>query len=343
VLADRARAFQASDAIVPAEGARAFQASDGDLRDGIRRAVAWLDAAPPARRELTIVSPFAIGSVTAADIAGIPADIGIRFERSTTLPGTRTVPFGRLLTANGPVDREVVLTGPQTSVSAAAAADGTGAWPIEVVAPSEDRVAVDAAQSVVLTGRVWASPAERRASLVVLARDGAAPEAAQVRTPWIADAIARIARDADLQTAAARLARGTTGASFARQPWQAIAAAADGRPVAVAAAAGDRLLVASAAPARDLVTPLLMRAIANALAPSPDVRTAEVVPIADAVLAAWSRPPSAPAAPRIGAIDGDDRRWLWAATLMLLAVETWMRRSRRRQASDENKETTRVA
>ena len=329
------------------EGGQASGASD--LSDAIRRAVAWLDNAPPARRELVIASPLAIGSVTAADIAGIPADIGVRFERSTTtLPQTRTVPFGRLLTANGPVDREVMLSGSQTSVSASAAAVERDSWPIEIVAPPEDRADVDAAKAAVLTERVWAPPAERRANLVVLARDGAAPQPAQVRTPWIADAIARIAGDADLRNAAARLPGGMTGASVARQPWQTIAAAADGRPVAVAAAAGDRLLVASSAPARDLVTPLLMRSIANALAPAPDVRSAEVVPIADAVLAAWSRPSSLPAAPRIGTLDEDDRRWLWAAVLLLLAVETLMRRARRRPASDERAlvehgDTTRVA
>ena len=324
------------------DATRRFQ-SGGDLADAVRRAVAWLDTAPPARRELVIVSPLAIGSITAADIASVPDDVGIRFERSTALPSARTMPFGRILTKNGPVDREVTLAGSQTSVSTAAAPAEPNVWPIEVFASPEDRGAVDAARSAVLTERVWAPPADRLVRLFVAPRNVAGPDAQPVHMPWIADAIARIAHDADLQTAAARLPRGVTGASFTGPAWQTIAAAADGRPVAVAAAAGDRLLIASAAPASDVVTPLLMRSIVNALALAPEVRNAEVVPIADAVLTAWSRPSSAPAAPRIGSVDEDDRRWLWAIAVLLLAVETWIRRASRQPRAGEQEETTRVA
>src|SRR5438094_5901013 len=137
VLSEGARRLQPSDAL-QTEGARAFSSSArqssfasfggraeapgreggqaSDLSDGIRRAMAWLETAPPARRELVIVSPLAIGSITAADIVAIPADIGIRFERSGAVPSSRTIPFGRLVTAEGDVDREVTLAGPRTSV-----------------------------------------------------------------------------------------------------------------------------------------------------------------------------------------------------------------------------------
>src|SRR5207237_10142914 len=103
--------------------------------------------------------------------------------------------------------------------------------------------------------------------------------------------------------ATSRTPTGSAAASVARSPWQVVAVAADGAPVVAAAATSDRLLVASGGPASDLVTPLLMRSIANALAAVPDVTRAEVVPIADAVLREWARPPAAPATPRIDTVD----------------------------------------
>ena len=75
------------------------------LRDGIHRAIAWLESSPPARRELVVASRFPVGSITAADIATIPAVIGIRLERAGTLPATQTVDAGRVLEANAVVSR----------------------------------------------------------------------------------------------------------------------------------------------------------------------------------------------------------------------------------------------
>src|SRR4029453_2989228 len=60
------------------------------LSEGIHRAVARLESAPPARQELVIAAPLTIGSVTAADLAVIPAHVGIRFIRTATLPAPRT-------------------------------------------------------------------------------------------------------------------------------------------------------------------------------------------------------------------------------------------------------------
>jgi hypothetical protein len=338
------------------------------LADGIRRAIVWLDTAPPARREIVIASAFPIGSITGIDIAAIPADVGVRFERTGTLPRTRTVPAGRLLTNDGIREREVTLAGEQTSWSEARAS-GTGALPIEIESSPAEQSAIDVAVKAVLTERVWAAPPDRRVRVVVVQAVGAdlkvrttpaprerttparpdvattpvPPEVVQafrpalpeavlgaspIARPWMADAVAGIARDRDLAAAGARVASGLVGAAFATAPWQTLAFAADGRPLAVAAASANRLLVASAAPASDLATPVLLRSIANAIASVRDLRADEVVAIADPVLRQWSRPPAPMTAPRIDTVDRDDRRWLWGAVLGLLALETWIRRAR---------------
>jgi hypothetical protein len=153
-------------------------------------------------------------------------------------------------------------------------------------------------------------------------------DAAPIRLPWMAEAMARIARDADVQAAAGRVPTGIADARFSTAPWQMVAAAADGQPIAVAAESGQRLAVVSGAPASGLATPILMRAMANALATIPDLQSAEVVQIADEVLRVWSRPASPPATPRIITVDEDDRRWFWLAALGLLAIEMWIRRAR---------------
>ena len=320
---------------------RTFSATS--LSDGIRRAVVWLDSAPPARREMVIASSFPIGSIAAADIESIPASIGVRFERAGALPTTRTVPGGRLLTGGGVRALEVTLTGDQTSTSDAAAGGSIG-LPIDVVSPPGEEAVIAAAVSAVLSQRVWAAPPDRRARLVLVPPEAGSPnptgehggpalagrvsDASPIAQPWMADAAARIAHDPDLRATAARVAAGLPGASFAAAPWQTLVSAADGSPLAVVAASANRLLVASAAPASDLATPVLLRSIANAIASQPDLRAAEVVPIADAVLQRWSRPASPVTSPRIGTVEQDDRRWLWLAAVVLLALESWIRRPR---------------
>jgi hypothetical protein len=310
--------------VVPAASLRqTFQGAS--LSDGIRRAVLWLDSAPPARREIVIASPLPIGSITHADVASIPAAIGIRFERVGTLPATRTVPAGRLLTGEGVRALQVTLTGEQTSVSETAAGEAPG-LPIDIVSAPDQRAVIDAAVSAVLSQRVWAAPPDRRARLVLV--PAAVSDASAMTQPWMADAVARIARDPDLRAAGTRVAQGLSDPRFAAPPWQTLTAAADGRPLAAAAGSAGRFVVASAAAASDLATPVLLRSMANAIASEPDLQAAEVAPIADSVLRRWSRPASPVTSPRVDTVEQDDRRWPWLAALALLALETWMRRAR---------------
>ena len=339
-------------AVVVDDGARAFQASDVDrgrerpalqqtfeatsLADGIRRATLWLAAAPPARREIAIASALPIGSISPADLAAIPSDIGIRFERTGALPATRTVAAGRLLTADGVRARELTLAGAQTLTRETAVND-PAAWPIDVVVPDADRPAIDAAIAAVLAQRVWVASTDRRARLV-LSDPAANPAVASITVPWMAAAAAGIARDPDLAAAAARIPSGFSGASVNTAPWQILARAADGRPLVAAAAAANRFVVASAAPASELATPVLLRSIANAIAGAPALQHAEVMPIADAQLQRWSRPSAPPSSQRIETVDRDDRRWFWLAVLALLALEMWMRRARRADLPREQHE-----
>jgi hypothetical protein len=63
------------------ETVRSFDAVD--LREGVRRAAAWLATSPPARREIVVISDFQRGALTAPDLASLPDDVGVRMVRVT--------------------------------------------------------------------------------------------------------------------------------------------------------------------------------------------------------------------------------------------------------------------
>jgi hypothetical protein len=343
------------------------------IADGLPRALAWLDNAPPARRELVIVGPLALGSVTAQDLSAVPSAIGMRFERSGTLPTERTIDGGKVLgladTRVGPYVGEnlrgraqpyvgadprvrpvvhhqtVELNGTTTSVRETVEAAPEG-FPIDVVCAADARPAADAAIAAVRSERVWAPAAGRRARLVLIGtsvESTGIADARPVNEAWTADALASMARDRELQAEASDVPAGLNDTRFAAAPWQTLLSASDGRPLAAAAGSPAGFIVVSGAEPSSLVTPLLLRAMANGIAAPPDLRAAEVLPIPDAQLQGWTRPAAPVTAPRIDRVERDDRRALWVLVLALLALETWVRRARPAGAIEPHEEDARVA
>ncbi len=72
----------------------------------------------------------------------------------------------------------------------------------------------------------------------------------------------------------------------------------------------------------------------NALDRATPRQVIEPVTITPETLESWSRPPGSPSSTAVPADEGD-RRWLWAAALVLLAAEHWLRRDRLRAADSE--------
>jgi hypothetical protein len=298
------------------------------LGDGIAHALAWIDAQPPGRREIVVRSPFPIGALTAADLAIVPAGVGLRFERSGALPAARVLRAAPVLGPSDPrvstlvpVEREIELDGERTMVRDRVVGAPV-ASPIEIVVPAAEQPAADAVLAMVLADRIRAPLANRSARLVVgaAAQSGSPGDGASIGAAWMADAAARIARD------------------VAGRGW--------GRTRLRFAAAGDRLVVLTDARASDPVIPAILRAVVDGIGGDVERPADEIVAIGDDQLRDWSRAPGPAAPPRPETIERDDRRWVWGLVLALLALETWMRRPRALTPAiveSPNEETARVA
>ena len=299
----------------------ATEIASGTLRDGMREAVAWLAQAPVARHEIVVISDFQHGALSAADLAAVPQRIGLRFSTVATVTPAEAFDGVRMFGA-GPVpgrQQRIELQGPHTAVvlaETAAAAEG-----VQVLGPADEAASADALLRAVAAAGAPAPPSSRP---VMLAVAGAAvPRVAAPREAWMIRAIARMAEDDRLQAAAAAV---PAGHATTAEPWVAVAHNASGAAIAHAAAAGEALLVQVAAKAEAFVSAAALRALLEAAADPPAWREREVERIPRAQLQQWTREPGAIAADQWKQSAPGDARWMWALVLVLLGVETIVRR-----------------
>ena len=100
-------------------GSAAFQRrfEGRDVGAEIVRAAAWLEATPPARRELVVVSDFVSGTMDESALRVVPSEVGFRaIPVGTTVP-TRTLQTERLLGADA-IPREAQETANKKAVEA---------------------------------------------------------------------------------------------------------------------------------------------------------------------------------------------------------------------------------
>jgi hypothetical protein len=158
-------------------------------------------------------------------------------------------------------------------------------------------------------------------------RDDLVRDAAPLDQPWMTDLVARLRTDAMLADAAADAVVDSAHVSDQFLP---VAANGAGHPVVIAArgtADGNDLLLLVRADAGSLVSAALHAAVSRARATDTPLTELEPDVIPDDVLRAWEREAEPDEASGLaGASDG---RWLWLAVLLLLGLETWMRRARR--------------
>ena len=291
----QSRAGEAAAAeIAGASLARRFDASS--LTEGVARASAWLTRAEPGFREIVVVSDFQLGALTQKDVASVPAGIGIRMVRvDTTATAGAQIDAGRLIHQGRAFERIVSPQAEQTGVTLRPLAAPAG---LEIEGPLEATDKIRAA--VAAAGSIAPSPEQP-----IVIRFGKGREAQGVRwtEEWMRDAAARL-----LGTAYADV-------------------------IGVRVSARDRTLVVDVDAAADSLAAAQVTQAALNARQDPDALTdREPAQIPAAVLASWTREPGPPDAEAWRNSTESDGRWLWLAALILMTLETLLRRQRSHRA-----------
>ena len=313
----------------------------------VRGAIAWLNT-QPSRAELAVVSDFQIGTLDKADLADIPTSVGIRLRPTPVAVGdsvfTSTAPFG----ADALITR-TTITSDQTSVDwrRTATIDSGPRARVKILVGTKDSVALDVVRRATVTlggatmpalrdviALVYPAHAARRALLL-----GAHP----LHAPWMTHVIAQLLADSLLLATVTDVAVATDSITTAHAAVTVVMRNAVGR--AVLLAAGDsidghsRLLLFSQFELASLTSPALLHAIEHAVSNVTPLREYEPARVAADSLRMWERPPANITRPRVtnawvAPPTESDGRWVWLAVLMMLGVESWLRRSRPNASRD---------
>lgn len=278
--------------------ATAVRIDSADLEDGVRRAAASLRHAPPARREVVVVSDFQRGALTPQALAAVDAGIGVRFVRVGTVVDRRTFEGAPLLGIDGTTRRpQVAVEEDRTSV-AWQRISSTSSGLTFGVAPERDRWRL--LKAVAESGTPAPSPEQP----VVLTFGGVHASVGHQGLPrlWMLETVLRLRNDPEL-----RLIDATPAI---RSRWQADALVIDLQ------AASDTYLAAAA------VRGVLAARHGSAARAYAEY---EVATIDDSELAAWSRSAGDVQMAMWRHADRNDARWFWGLVLVLLALETVVR------------------
>lgn len=265
-----------------------------DLSPALRRAAAWLEAAPPARREIVVLSDFQRGALEAADVDAVPEGMGMRFipVRPPAPAATREITAGAVLAENGAWQRTVRLDASTTSATFApvpGAVDGLRL----LTAPEEADAAASLRRVVSRAGAHAPSASEP-----IVVRFPGGLQADGQAAGWTRDAALRLLREADRNDLPVRVA-------------------SDAAALVVDVQAKPGSLEAAAA----------LKAALDARPDPRELTEQEIARIPEATLSAWTREPGAADTTAWRQSDESDGRWFWLAALVLLGLETSVRRS----------------
>ncbi len=134
------------------------------VSDAIADATRWLDAQPPASREVVFVGTFRRGSVTAGDLRAVQASAGIRFVvaggglagRDTQLSVLRSLPAGLMFER-----RQVHFADDSTRVTPGTTTPVASDLVRIVAAPADQPLADAALRAALGEGLLWQEPTQR--------------------------------------------------------------------------------------------------------------------------------------------------------------------------------------
>ncbi|HVL66427.1 MAG TPA: BatA domain-containing protein [Vicinamibacterales bacterium] len=268
----------------------------GNLPSGLTRAAAWLRTAPPASRDIVVVSDFRHGALTHVDAAAVGEHSGIRFVQLGEVPPPPEA-VELLIARDGLKTRTVRVENESTVVSLGSAAEDAPAG-LRVVGGRDEDAEIAALLRVVARAGARA-PSDDRAVLVRLRGAPAQQRETAAAAAWTLEAGRRLLH------------------------W----AAREDVPVTVHGTS-DALIVQADVPAGSVEAAEIVRAALDARHDPEELRALEVVRIPRDALDRWTRPPAVPDAEAWRHADESDGRWLWALAIVLMLVEGLVRRSR---------------
>jgi hypothetical protein len=305
-----------------AEAASAFASvriDAADLADGVARARSWLAQAPPAQRELVVISDLQGGSLSASDVAALPTAAGIRVVRVGTPPATHR--FEGLTLAGTGARQLIATTESRTAVGYAPGAAPAGG--LHLIAPAGRSADADRIRRSVATAGTAAPSAEQP---MAIAFGEASFEGAvePIRAAWMRSVAAHLAEDHDVRGAAEAVEPVTPRSGPA---WVPVVRARGGGGLVAASASGATLVVHVASDAGSFLAAAVVRAALDGRARAGSrVAEQEILVTPPAEVAALAREPGPVGADAVRNIERTDARWVWAGVLVLLALEAVVRR-----------------
>lgn len=153
------------------------------ITDAVNESVRWLDAQPPASRELIFVGGFHRGQVAQSDLIAIPETMGVRFVRAPSPSRPHELLQPVLTRRNGKmmrVNQHVALDTDATRVSAGDAIE-IGDDRLRVIAAPGDQPLADAALRAALDAGVRWTLDDRRVVVVWDGAEGVPPASADLQ------------------------------------------------------------------------------------------------------------------------------------------------------------------
>jgi len=319
-----------------------FRIEARDLATGFRKAVAALQKAPPARREIVVISDFQSGALRRSDVDTVPSETGLRFVQVGDSQSERLVQGLDVFRAAGSARQEFVLSTETTRLHATV--EGPQIEGLALLAAPSDAGTVHALRRAVAAA---GTPAPSPRQPVVIAFAGAllprslhGPDAG-----WMLETVVRLKNDRELADAVKEvdavtpahrspLKAGEGGQPADEGAWHALFRDRKGRTLVRVAAADSALLVDVAAAPAAFVAAAVVRGVLVARQSVPARPEDEVRRMSSTELAGFARAPGPVSHNVQHPGQTSDARWCWALVLVLLTVEIAARRKRNAAAEE---------
>jgi hypothetical protein len=298
------------------------------LADGVRRAAAWTVSAPPARREVVVITDAQHGALDAGTLADVPDGTGVRVVAVGRRSGDRVVDGAPLVESAGRARRQrVTLSADATSVAIAGVQDTAG---VRILTDGPEASGA-IARLLDVAGRAG-SFAPSADQSIAFGFTGTATEELPVsplRGGWMLSTALGVMADRRLASIAGADASPLDD-RFGRAPWTPLLVG-NGKPLLSAAALQKDLVLRADTALDSVFAAAVIQSALNARAGATSYDEREVATTAPAVLATWQRPAAPVGRDVWRQAQTTDARWCWALALLALAIEQWLRgRSRRR-------------